>query len=73
LTARYEAWTDHGIRVLAVAERSSALRRHLERDDERDLTFVGFTFLDRPKQGTSATIEALGRLGVAVVLPATAA
>ena len=69
LTARYEAWTDQGIRVLAVAERSLDTASTLERDDERDLTFVGFlTFLDRPKQGTSDTIEALGRLGVAVKL-----
>ena len=69
LTARYEAWTGQGIRVLAVAERALDPESTFQRDDERDLTFVGFlTFLDRPKPGASDTIDALGRLGVAVKL-----
>jgi len=69
LTARYEAWTGKGIRVLAVAERALDPESTFQRDDERDLTFVGFlTFLDRPKPGASDTIDALGRLGVAVKL-----
>jgi Mg2+-importing ATPase len=69
LTARYEAWTEQGIRVLAVAERALDPESTFRRDDERDLTFVGFlTFLDRPKPGASDTIAGLGRLGVTVKL-----
>jgi Mg2+-importing ATPase len=69
LTARYDAWTSQGIRVLAVAVRTFEKAAMPDRDDEVDLTFAGFlTFLDRPKPGASDTIAALARLGVAVKL-----
>jgi Mg2+-importing ATPase len=37
------------------------------RDDERDMTFMGFlTFLDRPKEGVSKTLAELAAVGVSV-------
>jgi Mg2+-importing ATPase len=38
-----------------------------DRDDERDMTFMGFlTFLDQPKQGVKEIITELAKLGVSV-------
>jgi Mg2+-importing ATPase len=67
LERHYAAWTGRGIRVLAVAERRLPLQPSYGREDERDLTFVGFlTFLDRPKEGAAEAIQDLGKLGVQV-------
>jgi Mg2+-importing ATPase len=39
------------------------------REDERDMTFMGFlTFLDRPREGVAAAIADLGSLGVSIKL-----
>ena len=63
------AWTERGIRVLAVASRDMPQQPRYGRDDERELSFEGFlTFLDRPKEGVNATLVDLGRLGVSVKL-----
>jgi Mg2+-importing ATPase len=67
LNAQYEQWTADGIRVLAVAVRSMPDPRRCSRDDERDMTFMGFlTFLDRPKDGVADAIAGLTTLGVAI-------
>jgi len=67
LEHQYEAWTSRGVRVLAVATRSVEERVSYSRDDEHDMTFVGFvTFLDRPKEGVVEAIEALASLGVSI-------
>lgn len=67
LDARYDAWTAQGIRVLAVASRTIDDAPTYRREDERDLIFQGFlTFFDRPKEGVTEAIAALGTLGVAV-------
>jgi Mg2+-importing ATPase len=69
LERRYDEWCGAGIRVLAVATRRMSMREAYRRDDEQELTFVGFlTFLDRPKEGAAAAIQALDRLGVSVKL-----
>jgi Mg2+-importing ATPase len=69
LTARYEAWTAQGIRVLAVATRALEPKSTYGRDDEHDLVFAGFlTFLDRPKDGVSQAIVDLASLGISVKL-----
>ncbi|HEY7683117.1 MAG TPA: magnesium-translocating P-type ATPase [Gemmatimonadales bacterium] len=65
----FDAWSDQGIRVLAVATRDLERKSTYSRQDERDLTFSGFlTFLDRPKEGVGAAVADLGRLGVAIKL-----
>jgi Mg2+-importing ATPase len=67
LERRYDEWTSRGIRVLAVAERAIEGRVACGRDDEREMTFLGFvTFFDRPKSGVIDAITDLERLGVSV-------
>jgi magnesium-transporting ATPase (P-type) len=69
LERRYEEWAARGIRVLAVAARSVDEKTVYGRDDECDMTFIGFlTFLDRPKQGVADTLNELAALGVSVKL-----
>lgn len=67
LEAQYEAWAGRGIRVLAVATRTSPMLDSLTRDDEQDMSFVGFlTFTDRPREGVARAIADLADLGVAI-------
>jgi P-type Mg2+ transporter len=69
LERHYADWSRRGIRVLAIATRKLALRQKYRREDEHDLTFVGFlTFLDRPKEGAAQAIESLGQRGISVKL-----
>jgi len=69
LEARYQAWGERGIRVLAVAERQLLRQDHYDRSVESELAFKGFlTFLDQPKNGVAEAIVDLSRLGVAVKL-----
>jgi Mg2+-importing ATPase len=69
LERRYEEWTRHGIRVLALAARTVEEKPAYSRDYERDMTFMGFlTFLDRPREGVAEAIAALAALGVSIKL-----
>ena len=69
LEACYEEWSHKGIRVLAVAARAIPEQQSYSRDDERDMTFMGFlTFLDQPKEGVADAIPHLSRLGVSLKL-----
>jgi Mg2+-importing ATPase len=69
LERQYDTWTGRGIRVLAVAARSMPEQPAYTRDDECDMTFVGFlTFLDRPKEGVAQAISELAALGVSIKL-----
>ena len=69
LTRRFEEWSSLGVRVIAVATRPAPLQERYSRDDESDLTFLGFvTFLDRPKEGAAEALVDLARLGVSVKL-----
>ncbi|MEO8257308.1 MAG: magnesium-translocating P-type ATPase [Acidobacteriota bacterium] len=67
LEARYQAWSEQGIRVLAVASRTIAPQPTYGRDLERELSFAGFlTFLDRPKEDAAEAIRSLAALGVSI-------
>jgi len=69
LERHHDAWTAQGMRVLAVAVRTVDERASYGRDDEHDMSFMGFlTFLDRPKEGAREAIEELAGLGVAIKL-----
>ena len=69
LECRYEEWCRRGVRVLAVGSRRMPVQPSYRRADESGLTFAGFlTFSDRPKQGVTEAIQALGHLGVSVKL-----
>jgi Mg2+-importing ATPase len=69
LEERYEEWTRRGIRVLAIATCAAHEQPAYDRQDEHDMTFVGFvTFLDRPKEGAREAVAALAALGVSTKL-----
>ena len=58
---------DDGFRVLALGMREIEVRHSYSRDDESDLTLMGFiAFLDPPKDSAAEAIEALNANGVAV-------
>jgi Mg2+-importing ATPase len=60
-------WSGQGYRVLGVATRSLPARERFGREDESEMIFEGFLrFLDPPKSGMPATLDALRRLGVAI-------
>jgi Mg2+-importing ATPase len=63
---RFAAWSEQGYRVLGVATGAEVPDpRPYTRDDERDMTFVGFLlFFDPPKPGVAQTIADLEALGV---------
>jgi cation-transporting ATPase I len=67
-----------GYRVLAVAERAIRHRRHLEDDDVRELTLLGFLALADPvRPAASASVAGIREAGVHIVMitgdhPATA-
>ncbi|MEI6832420.1 MAG: magnesium-translocating P-type ATPase [bacterium] len=67
ITKNYEAWSSRGIRVLAVATKRLILGDNYTRDDEEEMSFLGFlTFLDRPKLGVADVIKSLEKLGVGI-------
>nr|WP_225937653.1 magnesium-translocating P-type ATPase [Myxococcus sp. RHSTA-1-4] len=69
LQRRFEAWSREGIRVLALATRSIEPRERYAREEERELTFMGFlAFTDRPKEGVREAILELSRMGVDIKL-----
>jgi Mg2+-importing ATPase len=65
----YQQLSTDGYRVLGVATRSMDARDDYRREDERELTLVGFAaFLDPPKEGVAKTLEALAADGVRVLI-----
>lgn len=68
---RLEAWfRDQGVlglRILALATRELAARGNYTRDDEREMTFIGFLlFLDPPKADVKGTLATLAERGVRI-------
>lgn len=65
---RFAAWSEQGYRVLGVAVRPAPEPKETyTRDDEREMTFVGFLlFFDPPKEGVSEVLADLAALGVEV-------
>jgi len=62
---RYVEWSGQGFRVLGMATKAVSPQPAYTRNDEHDLTFVGFLlFFDRPKPGVGQTISDLAALGV---------
>jgi Mg2+-importing ATPase len=65
IRARYEAWSEQGLRVLGVASKAVAAAPRYERSDEADMEFLGYlVFLDPPKAGIDKAVADLRRLGV---------
>ncbi|MEN6373425.1 MAG: magnesium-translocating P-type ATPase, partial [Smithella sp.] len=62
---RFEDLSNQGFRVLGVAMRDTGSEPVINKDSERDMTFLGFLlFFDPPKKGVLETIEQLKQLGV---------
>ncbi|MBX7053382.1 MAG: magnesium-translocating P-type ATPase [Pyrinomonadaceae bacterium] len=65
ITARFQAWSEDGFRVLGVAAREMGKSNEVSRMDEREMTLEGFLlFLDPPKKDAGAAIRALAELKV---------
>lgn len=64
---QYETLSSEGYRVLGVAYRDLGSASGISRDDEKDMTFLGFlVFPDPPKPGIVETLKGLKNLGVSV-------
>lgn len=62
---KFEDLSSQGFRVLGVAMRDMGTESVINKDYERDMTFLGFLlFFDPPKKGVLETIEHLRQLGV---------
>jgi Mg2+-importing ATPase len=62
---RFEELSGQGFRVLGVAYREAGAERLLNREEERDLIFLGFLVLnDPPKAGVGETIRQMKQLGI---------
>jgi Mg2+-importing ATPase len=65
----YKRLGGEGYRVLAVATKLVDAKAVYTRDDERQLVLAGFAaFLDPPKEGIGATLQALREDGISVVI-----
>jgi Mg2+-importing ATPase len=63
--ARFADWSGQGFRVLGVAVRELAERRDFTREDETEMTFIGFLlFFDPPKPGVRETVQNLAVSGI---------
>jgi Mg2+-importing ATPase len=60
-------WSAQGFRVLGIAEKKVSAKDRYDKDEERDLNFLGFlTFADQIKSGIECTMQDLRRLGVQI-------
>jgi Mg2+-importing ATPase len=67
LEARFERWSEDGLRVLAVAAGEPPERSRYTQADEQGLCLVGFlAFSDPPRADARETLAALAALGVRV-------
>jgi Mg2+-importing ATPase len=67
LQERFEAYSEEGYRVLGVAVRDVTDDPIIDKDDEQQMTFIGFLLLeDPPKAGALDAIVELRQLGVAL-------
>jgi Mg2+-importing ATPase len=64
---RYEMFSNQGFRLLGIACRDRGPESSINKDQEKDMTFLGFLVLmDPPKEGIAQTIAALNQLGVSL-------
>jgi Mg2+-importing ATPase len=69
LQERFEAYSEQGHRVLGIAVRDVTDDPIIDKDDEQQMTFVGFLLLeDPPKAGALEAISELRQLGVQLKL-----
>ncbi|MGD0276638.1 MAG: magnesium-translocating P-type ATPase [Syntrophales bacterium] len=64
---KFENFSNQGFRMLGVASRDMGTESVINKDSERDMTFLGFLlFFDPPKKGVAETIDRLKQLGVSL-------
>ena len=64
---QFESLSNSGLRVLGIAYRGLEGMTSIAREDEADMTFLGFVvFRDPPKTDATATVRALQSLGVSL-------
>ncbi len=65
--AQFEAMSNDGFRVLAIAYRKAESKKTYDKTDEKDLIFLGLTaFLDPPKHEVKAVLKSLNDAGVSL-------
>lgn len=63
----FEEFSNQGFRTLGIAYKDIAKDPVINKDDEVDMTFLGFlTLFDPPKENIAKTIDSLKKLGVAL-------
>lgn len=63
----FEKLSNEGFRVLAVAKKEVSVKKEYTKEDEADMTFLGFmAFYDPPKKTASSAIRDLEELGIEV-------
>ncbi|MGB9553763.1 MAG: HAD-IC family P-type ATPase, partial [bacterium] len=61
----FQGWSEQGFRVLGVARKFVEPKPAYTKEDEQNLTFLGFLlFFDPPKEGVKETLSELKQLGV---------
>jgi len=64
---QFENFSEKGLRTLGVAYREMGQQRIIGKENEIDMTFLGFLFFsDSPKQGIVNTIENMEKLGISL-------
>jgi P-type Mg2+ transporter len=67
LENEYQKLSQDGFRVLAVARKSLPEKKSYDKEDEKDLTILGFiAFLDPPKKSVTETLRTLENYGIAI-------
>ncbi|SDL08448.1 Mg2+-importing ATPase [Maridesulfovibrio ferrireducens] len=65
--AKFEEFSGQGFRILGVSKREFPVDAEINKDDEVDMTFIGFlAFWDPPKEGIVENIAKLKALGVSL-------
>ena len=61
----FEEFSDEGFRTIGIAYKNMPSASLIKKDDEKDMTFLGFlTLFDPPKANIAETIDSLKKLGV---------
>lgn len=63
----FEAFSNEGFRTIGIAYKNLSTDSLISKDDEKDMTFLGFlTLFDPPKANIADTVDVLKKLGVSL-------
>jgi Mg2+-importing ATPase len=64
---KFEEFSQKGLRTLGVAYREMGQQKTIKKEQEKDMTFLGFLFFfDPPKPDISKTIQSMEQLGISL-------